>query len=102
MLQASPSAQEKSDGCDPQAQPKRRRGSQYPPHALFPLLGNQCAKTCPHTLLPISIPEVTHLGQEERIPGGDGTVALRGARTETKAVSVLCLFKSYNLLAESW
>lgn len=68
-----------TDGSDiPQAQPECLRGSPYPPHALFPLLGNHFTKTCPHTLLPVFIPKETHWGQEEPIPGGGGTVAPQG------------------------
>lgn len=99
VLRPSPCAWEKSDGSDPQAQPKRRRRSCYPLHALFPLLGNDCTETCPHTLLPLCIPKEAHLGQEELIAGGDGTAVPQGEHTETKAVSVLSFYKSYNLLA---
>lgn len=88
-------ATKNSNGPDPQALPEAATLQ------LPPFLGNHCTKACPHTLLPISIPKETHLGWEKPIPG-DGAAAPRRTSTETIAVSGLRLFKSYNLLAESW
>lgn len=88
-------AMENSNGPDPQARPKAATLQ-----LTNPLPGNHCTKTCPHTLLPISIPIETHLGWEKLIPG-DGAAAPQGICAETIAVSGLQLFKSYHLLAEN-
>lgn len=81
----------------PQAQPECLRGSPYPPHALFPLISPRPALT--HFFLFSSLKKPTGA---RKSPSQEEVARWLLRDCTREVVSVSCLFKSCNLLAESW